>query len=63
MSHLCPDDQIGIKRQGKLLLRNKQFIRVHIMQDVLMGLIVGSLFWQTDKAEFQLRIGSCFADD
>jgi hypothetical protein len=49
--------QIGIKRQGVLLWRNKQFIRAHLMQDIVMGLIIGSLFWNTSPSAFQVKIG------
>lgn len=53
--------QIGIQRQARLLIRNKQFIRAHVMQDIVMGLIVGTLFWNTPHKSFQVRCGNTAA--
>eukprot|EP00051_Salpingoeca_urceolata_P006041 m.80290 g.80290 ORF g.80290 m.80290 type:complete len:1328 (-) comp14657_c0_seq3:114-4097(-) len=44
-------------RQFKLVARDTQFIAGHIGQSVILALILGSLFWQLDIDDFQLRVG------
>ena len=42
------------------MLRNKPFIFAHLFQDVLMGLIVGSLFSGKNPSDFQTTLGLLF---
>lgn len=50
-------NQVCLNRQAKLILRNRQFIRVHLLQDTIMGLLMGSLFWNMQLTSFQVKMG------
>lgn len=53
--------QVGLARSARLLIRNKQFLQAHLMQDIVMGLIVGSLFWKVSPHNFQVKIGAALS--
>ncbi|ETN18845.1 hypothetical protein PPTG_04318 [Phytophthora nicotianae INRA-310] len=48
------------KRQWKLTSRNKSFIKSRALMTVAMGLIYGSVFYQTDPTDVQMIIGVLF---
>ncbi|KAE9346683.1 ABC transporter G family member 34 [Phytophthora fragariae] len=47
-------------RQWKLTSRNTSFIKSRALMTVVMGLIYGSTFYQTDPADIQMMIGVLF---
>ncbi|POM74856.1 Pleiotropic drug resistance protein ABC Superfamily, partial [Phytophthora palmivora] len=47
-------------RQWKLTSRNKSFIKSRALMTVVMGLIYGSVFYQTDPTDIQMMIGVLF---
>ena len=49
-----------IAREQKLLSRNRPFLISHILTDIIMGLVVGSLFFNLSKSSFQIRYGLFF---
>ena len=46
-----------VQRQFRLMRRNPQFLLAHIGQSIALALMLGSLFWQLDEDDFQLRVG------
>ncbi len=50
--------QILLVREFQLLARNKQFIASHIFGDIFMGLVIGSLFFNLDRTDFQVRVSA-----
>ncbi len=40
-----------MKRQAKLTLRNKQLLRAKVGQQIVMGVLAGTLFYQMDLAK------------
>jgi hypothetical protein len=48
--------QILLVREFQLLARNKQLVVSHIFGDIFMGLVIGSLFFNLDRTDFQVRL-------
>ncbi|RYG57571.1 hypothetical protein EON66_00075 [archaeon] len=46
-----------VGRQRRLLLRDSIFMYTRVIGCVVMGLILGSLFYQVGVAEFNLKLG------
>lgn len=46
-------------RQAKLTRRDAPFMFARVGGSVIMALILGSLFWRTGIADFNLKIGAC----
>ncbi len=44
-----------IVREFQLLARNQQLIVSHIFGDIFVGLVIGSLFFNLDRTDFQVR--------
>jgi hypothetical protein len=44
-----------MKRQAKLTIRNKQLLRAKVGQQIVMGVLAGTLFYQMDLAKAPAR--------
>ena len=57
---VVPPWQAVFGREVHLMKHNKQFVLSHIYNDVFMGLVVGSLFFNLHRESFQIRYGLFF---
>ena len=52
--------RLVIGREFKLLRRNRPYLRARIMQVIIMGVILGTIFWNMDIDMYQERMGVLF---
>eukprot|EP00742_Colponemidia_sp_Colp-10_P017271 GILJ01019851.1.p1 GENE.GILJ01019851.1~~GILJ01019851.1.p1 ORF type:complete len:1409 (-),score=187.18 GILJ01019851.1:37-3678(-) len=48
--------RLMISRQAKIMWRAKSIYYYRLLKDFLLGLVIGSLFWQRDRSDYSARV-------